>query len=489
MQTSSIVSQGATADVIGQTAAPPQPEAGSARRAWFGMLAGLVAFLLVWFAPLGIQPKAQHAFAILALMVVLWITEVVDHGITAWIGCYLFWLLGVAEFRTAFSGFVQDTPWFLYSALLIAAAASKTGLAQRIAYGLMSVVGTSFPRLFLGVITMSFVLNFFVPSGMAQLAALVPILAGLVAAFGLPPRSNIGRSLFTTLACISGLFNKMVLAGAASLLARGLIENITHVRVYWSQWLVAFLPAIPLTIFAVWRAVLWLYPPEETERSRGRDFLKEGLQKLGPWSANEKKSLLFGILALALWSTDRIHHASPALVGIGVALLLCLPKIGVLRSQDIKQVNFLPILFVGGVLSMSTVLLETGALQVLTGLMSRFLGPLFSNFTEATVVLYWSAFVYHLFLGSELSMLSTSLPAVIQFATERGLNPLASGLVWTFAASGQVFVYQSAVLILGYSYGYFEPKDLLKIGGTLAVIEFLILLLVVSFYWPFLGLA
>jgi hypothetical protein len=62
-------------------------------------------------------------------------------------------------------------------------------------------------------------------------------------------------------------------------------------------------------------------------------------------------------------------------------------------------------------------------------------------------------------------------------------------MVWTFAASAQIFVYQSTVLILGYSYGYFEPIDLFKIGGTMAVVEFFILLLVVGFYWPFLGLA
>jgi di/tricarboxylate transporter len=86
-------------------------------------------------------------------------------------------------------------------------------------------------------------------------------------------------------------------------------------------------------------------------------------------------------------------------------------------------------------------------------------------------------------------MLGTSMPAVIQFAAANNLNPVASGMVWTFAASAQVFVYQSAVLILGYSYGYYQPKDLFKIGGTLAVVEFLILMLLVTLYWPLIGLA
>ena len=258
MDASPSAPESAIAEPLRKVVVPSETRKNLAGKAWLGTLGGPALLLLLWFLPLNIEARAQHALAIVSFMVVLWITEGVDHGVTAWIGCYLFWVLGVADFRTAFSGFSQDTPWFLYAALLIATSASKTGLAQRIAYSLMAVIGTSFPRLFLGVIFISFLLNFFVPSGMAQLATLVPILVGLVAAFGLPPRSNIGRSLFATLSCTSGLFNKMILAGSASLLARGLIENLTHVRVYWSQWLIAFLPAIPLTIFAVWRAVLWL---------------------------------------------------------------------------------------------------------------------------------------------------------------------------------------------------------------------------------------
>jgi di/tricarboxylate transporter len=373
--------------------------------------------------------------------------------------------------------------------MLIAAAASKTGLARRIAWGLMALVGTSFERLFLAVITMSFLMNFVVPSGLGQIATIAPILIGLVAAFGLGPKSNIGRSLFATLSCTAGLFNKMILAGSASLLGRGLIVNITGTEVFWSDWAIAFLPAIPLSIIAIWRVVLWLYPPEPLQIERGREYLRENIKKLGPWTPEEKRAFALILLALGLWATDRLHHASPALVGIGVGLLLCVPKLGALDTSDIRQVNFLPILFVGGVLSMSSVLVETGALSLLTEGMTRGLSPLFSNFTEATAVLYWGAFVYHLFLGSELSMLSTSMPAVIQFAVANNLNPVASGMVWTFAASAQVFVYQSAVLILGYSYGYFEPKDLVKIGGTLAIVEFAILLLIVTFYWPLLGLA
>ena len=54
--------------------------------------------------------------------------------------------------------------------------------------------------------------------------------------------------------------------------------------------------------------------------------------------------------------------------------------------------------------------------------------------------------------------------------------------------SAALFAYQSGVLIVGYSYGYFAARDLVRMGACLTVVEFLVLLLLVRFYWPLIGL-
>jgi len=91
-------------------------------------------------------------------------------------------------------------------------------------------------------------------------------------------------------------------------------------------------------------------------------------------------------------------------------------------------------------------------------------------------------------IGCYLSMLGTSVPLLMNFAKSRGLDPLAIGMVWTFAAAGKIFAYQSSVLLLGYSYGYFRGKDLFRLGLWLTAVESLLLLLVVPLYWPLLGI-
>lgn len=111
-----------------------------------------------------------------------------------------------------------------------------------------------------------------------------------------------------------------------------------------------------------------------------------------------------------------------------------------------------------------------------------------SNPVIRSQALFWTAFGYHIFLGDEISMLSTSIPVLMKFAHTHGLDPLSTGMVWTFAAGGKIFVYQSAVMVVGYSYGCFSARDFFRMGLYLTAVQALLLLLIVPFYWPLIGI-
>jgi di/tricarboxylate transporter len=85
-------------------------------------------------------------------------------------------------------------------------------------------------------------------------------------------------------------------------------------------------------------------------------------------------------------------------------------------------------------------------------------------------------------------MLGTSIPLLMTYAKSHGFDPLSLGMIWTFGAGGKIFAYQSAVMVVGLSYGFFEGRDLFKIGLWLTVIEFVIILILVPFYWPLIGI-
>src|SRR5438034_11780377 len=95
---------------------------------------------------------------------------------------------------------------------------------------------------------------------------------------------------------------------------------------------------------------------------------------------------------------------------------------------------------------------------------------LLGSLLQSALVLYCTAFVYHSDLASEISMLGTSIPVLMNFAKSHGLDPLLIGMIWTFGAGGKLFAYQSGVLIVGMSYGYFGSRDLFRLGFLLTLV-------------------
>ena len=411
-----------------------------------------------------------------------------EYGAAGVIGCVLFWALGVAKFETAFSGFVSDTPWFLVGAILLGEAANKTGIPQRIGAFVVTRVGTSYSRLLLGLIITTFLLTFVVPSGSARTVIMAAIGLGVINVFGVGKGSNIGRAIFLCITYTCAIFDKMIIAGAGAITARGIIVKVGGVNVSWGLWFIAYLPCALLTIWASWRFALYFYPPEVESLDGRMDQLRDKLRTSVPWNSMALKASILSGLAIILWLTDFIHHVSPTMIALLLAMAAFLPGIDILNAKDMERANLLPFFFVAAALGMSQVLQQTGALKLLTDSFFGGLQPWLASKTLAVPALYWGGFVYHFALASEISMLATSLPLLMEFAKTHHLDPLWIGMIWGFSAGGKLFAYQSGPLVIGYSYGYFRHTDLIMIGAVLTIIEFVGLAISVAIYWPLLGL-
>jgi solute carrier family 13 (sodium-dependent dicarboxylate transporter), member 2/3/5 len=178
--------------------APTPDQVAPTRLKLLGQVLCVVVPLAIWFMPGDLEPTTKHGLAIAMFMVVAWITQAMDYTLAGLIGCFLFGALGVVRFPVAFSGFANDTAWFLFSALLLGMIATNSGIARRVAYMVMLRVGTTYPRILLGLIITDFLLTFIVPSGIARLVIMAAIALGLIEVF----RAKIGRATWRA-ACSS----------------------------------------------------------------------------------------------------------------------------------------------------------------------------------------------------------------------------------------------------------------------------------------------
>src|SRR5262245_28884869 len=258
----------------------------------------------IWFSRFDIPVAAKHAMAISSFMILAWMTNVMEYGAAGLIGCLLFWALGVANRDTSFAGFVNnDTPWFLFGAILLGVAANKTGIPQRVGAWVVTRVGSSYSQLLLGVILTSFVLTPIVPSGSARIVIMAALCIGIVNAFGVGKGSNIGRAIFLVMTYTAAIFDKMIIAGAGAITAQGLITRVGGVDVSWAIWFFAFLPCAIITIFAAWLFALWFFPPEAGSLDGRMDKLRTELTSAVPWTTQSLKASILIAAAILLWLT------------------------------------------------------------------------------------------------------------------------------------------------------------------------------------------
>ena len=157
--------------------------------------------------------------AILVFSVVIWMFETVSYPVSAAIIISLMaFLLGTAPnmmnpdkvlgtsgaLKMAMSGFSSPALALVGAALFISAAMMKTGLDKRLALFILSKIGAKTKNVLAGVILVGFILSFFVPSTTARVSCMVPIVMGIIAAFGVPLKSRFSAMIPIIISVLQG---------------------------------------------------------------------------------------------------------------------------------------------------------------------------------------------------------------------------------------------------------------------------------------------
>ena len=127
----------------------PSEELFNRRRRTLGLVLGPLVLIALLAAPVPLAPAAHRLAAILAMMVVLWVTEALPLAVTALIGPVLAVILQVVPARTAFAPFADPIIFLFIGSFMLAEAMFVHGLDRRIAFGALSsrLVGGSAGRI------------------------------------------------------------------------------------------------------------------------------------------------------------------------------------------------------------------------------------------------------------------------------------------------------------------------------------------------------
>ena len=457
----------------------------------------------------GLPVAGQRGLAILAFAVILWVTEAVSYPVSsAMIISLAALLLGLAPsmedpdtmlgttgaLKLALGGFSNSAVALVAAALFLAVAMQATNLHKRLALWILSIVGTKTKAIVAGAILVSIILAFFVPSATARAGAVVPILLGMVAAFGLPKDSRLAALLVITAVQSVSIWNIGIKTGAAqNMVALGFIQEQFGVDVSWGSW---FLYAAPFSIImsiALFFIMTALIKPETDTIEGGKEVIKQQLAELGPLKGTEIRLIVISVTLLFLWATEgMLHPLDTTTVTIVAIAILLSPKIGVYTWAEVEKL--IPwgtiIVFAVGI-SLGTILLNTEGAQWLSDAVFGSLG-LDSMPILATIALL-TAFniLIHLGFASATSLASALIPVFIALATTLTLEVDQIGfvLIQQFVISfGFLLPISAPQNMLAYGTGAFTTKDFLKSGIPLTILGYLLVLLFSATYWKWIGL-
>jgi sodium-dependent dicarboxylate transporter 2/3/5 len=483
---------------------------GPVRFSWALTLATAMLFVIVLLPNgQGLPVAGQRMLAVFVFAVVVWITEALDYAVSALvIAALIAVLLGLSPdtadpkaligtskgLSTAMSGFSSGALTLVAAALFLSTAMTITGLDRRIALKVLSRVGSKTSHVVIGGIVVATLLAFLVPSATARAAAVIPIMTGIILAFGAERQSRFaGLLIITTVQAVSVWNIGIKTAAAQNMVAVGFLQRVLGQDITWLNWFIAAAPFSLVMSVSLYFIMMGMMPPELEDLPGDTTAISKSLHDIGPMSRDEKLLLAISLLLLFCWATEGVLHAfdSSTTTVVAVALLF-LPGIGVMdwKSANLR-IPWGTIVLFGVGISLGTALLQTGAAPWLADIAVAWFGLNYLPPLAILAVLAAFLIVIHLGFASATALASAMIPiiiAVLQKVETPGLNVFGMTILLQFVVSfGFILPVNSPQTMVAYGTGTFLVRDFVRTGLALTVLAYVLTLIFGVTYWRWLG--
>jgi sodium-dependent dicarboxylate transporter 2/3/5 len=448
-----------------------------------GLTILLVGLLLP--APEGLGPEGLRCLAIFMTCCLFWVTGVLPLAVTSLAVLALLPLLGVLGPDEAFALFGNRAVFFILGALVLAASMISTGLSARLALLLVTRFGGSQRSFLLGVLLSSSFLSFWMPEH-AVAAMLFPVILEVAQSLKLEPiRSSYGKALFLALAwgsVIGGIAT--LLGGARAPLAIAILYQTTGQTIGFFEWMRV---SVPLTVGLVIVAAILLDrlgAREAVDIGPSREVLERKLKEAGPLAPTEKRLAWIALGTIGAWMMLG-HAMGLAQISILSAVLLFVFKVADWDTVE-HHVNWGIIIMYGGAVALGAALVKSGAAHWLSVL-------IVSNSLLPAVLVLMLLATATLFLTEGISnsaAVAVVLPIALSLTEFEGISSAKLTVFAVTLPAGLAFCLPmgSPPNAIAYSAGYFKLRDILILGLFLKLVGLVLILALMLWVWPHLGL-
>ena len=485
----------------------PAEELFNRRRRTVGLFLGPIVLVALILAPLPIPAPAHKLAGILAMMVVLWITEALPLPVTALIGPLLAIVLRVAPARAAFAPFADPIIFLFIGSFMLAEAMFVHGLDRRIAFSALSwrLVGSSPTRILIVYGGVTAALSMWI-SNTATTAMMFPIGLSIVAHLTKGRESDAGSREFAMAMMLIAAFGASIggigtpIGTPPNLIGIGMLNRIAGTNISFFRWMLLGLPIVIL-LFAFLIGYFYFRSLRGLQLETSRtSHVEEELRRLGAMTRGQRNVLAAFSVTVTLWLLPGIltilglgesafSRALAAAVPESVAaitgaiLLFVLPvawraRRFTLSWEEAVRIDWGIILLFGGGLSMGELAFSTGLAEA----MGRGITSWLPSQSELTLtVLFTAVAIVMSEAASNTASANMIVPIAIAVAQAAGVDPLEPALAATLGASmGFMMPISTPPNAIVYSSGHVPITAMMRHGIALDVAGFVVIVVLVQ---------
>ncbi|WP_031513598.1 SLC13 family permease [Desulfofalx alkaliphila] len=465
---------------------------------------GLGAFAFFYFAPpfdpavdpqgniFELSREAQMAIGLFLLAGIWWVFEVIPIGVTSI-------MIGVTQAaffirpaQEAFAAFADSSVLFILGSLMLGLAFTKSGLTNRIAFKMLTVVGQNPKKILLGTFVITAGLTHFM-AHTAVAATMFPVLVIILKMYqdDVTEPSKFGQALFIGMAYTAGAGSLATMLGAArGPVAVSFFGEFTGNEVTFLEYSYAMAPFGWAMVFIIWLLMAFvIFKPEKNEIEGLKEKAAETYSKLGPLTAKEYFVMF---LALSVITVLALQNFIPALAELNRAVPILIATIlmfltGLFTVEDLeKEVPWNIVLLFAGAMSMGIALWETGAAEWMAiKWLAMFDGAPWIVFILAIgfLVIVLTNFIMN------VAAIAITLPVALVIAGYLGLNPHM--ILWvSLSAAGLPFLLLigAAPNAIAYQSRQFTTMKFFMTGIPFTLIYLAVLVLFTVVIWPIMGI-
>lgn len=454
----------------------------------FSILLGLIFWAIP--TPVGVSDKGWGLVALFIATMSAIIFRPAPMGVVALISLTVGVSANILTFSEAFSGFSNEIVWLVVLAFFVARGFILTGLGNRLAYSVMSVLGKNSLGLGYGLVATDLILAPAIPSVTARVGGIVyPMVKSLAGVFtGASHDPKMGGFLTLTAFQGSAITSAMFLTAMAG---NPLVVEIARgqgIVITWASWAIAaFIPGILSLIIVPFVLFKWISPTiRKTPHAKEMASLR--LKEMGFMKTKEWIMLATFVLLIFLWIIGPyINMKATVAALIGVAILLCS---GILKWKDILEEGSAWDTFIwfATLVTLANYLNQFGVTTWFSEwVVTKVSGyEWFFGFCLISLIYFYT----HYFFASSVAHIGAMFSPLLIVAIALGTPPELAVLILGFFSNlfAGLTHYGSGPAPILFGTGYVSVAAWWKFGFYISVINILIWFVIGGLWWKILGL-